>query len=419
MAFPIRNVGFMRKVPRVSPIERALREQEAYRQLEDPWIRLSESYPFQAIAREAASVMASFLQAAQDVNSKASGFSSAYREREAFSSDSSTATAVALNGAAIQRYRLAVQSIAEPQINIGREASIEEPASVHVGANRIAITIDERTTRIDVRITGTETNGQMLAKIKSAINAARTGVTASIENKKDEGTSRLELVSDKTGTRQAFAFTDEIGNVVAATGIGSVMRNAADASYSLNGGAIRTSQTNAIELEKSKVSATLRRPTANKGTDSIEIAIRQHSGKAIEQARQFVESYNEMRDRLGEAGDYVNSAVTKSLDQAVAVGAETLEQIGIHAASFGKLVLDEQRLASSLQLSYEETSQAFIGSQGLARNVERLTARFNEVPANGLLNQKMQALQSFSTYSGSMLPSLKLPGNGLLVNGMV
>jgi flagellar hook-associated protein 2 len=157
------------------------------------------------------------------------------------------------------------------------------------------------------------------------------------------------------------------------TGITSITSIAANASYSVNGAVNQTSQSNTIDLEKGKVTATFLKPTS----DAVKIDVRPDEKKALEQVGQLISNY----------GD-------------------------------GTLKLDEAKFKQSLSANYEQTNRALTGNKGLATSLEKETDRFNDISASALLNQKMQAMQQFATYQSTQQSYLQIPTTGLLINGI-
>jgi phage gpG-like protein len=173
------------------------------------------------------------------------------------------------------------------------------------------------------------------------------------------------------------------------------------------------SQSNTIVLEKGKLTDKLLKAAP----EAVEISVRPDEDKTVEQAGKLIAGYNEMHSRLNKAEGSLSPAVKRSLENAVSSNA--YEQIGIRMNGDGTLELDEEKLIESLSMNYEQTRKALIGSNGLAKSLEKATDRFNDVSASSLLNRNMLAMQQFATYQSSMQVSLQIPTKGLLVNGII
>jgi len=285
-----------------------------------------------------------------------------------------------------------VNAIATSQTNSGTFLSTAALSVVSKGIIQFDITIGGKITKISAVISYNDTNDQALTKLKDAVNAAKTGVTASIVTDDKTGNKKLELSSDKTGADQAFEVEDVTGNAMSATGVKNATQLASNASYSVNGGATQTSQSNTIDLEKGKATATLMAPSM----EAVKIQIKPDEDKVIAQVKDLVSSYNTMHDRLKEAGGVMNSSLRKSMESLVS--SSTYERIGIYRNGDGTLKLDEEQLMMSLSSNFEQTTKAISGNYGLADRLSSAAESYNEVPASSLLNSKARQVQQFAMY---------------------
>ncbi|QJD84728.1 flagellar filament capping protein FliD [Cohnella herbarum] len=359
-----------------------------------------KSKPYEQYIKTAATGIANFLKSAQDMQASAQKIMqkdhSSFQARTAESSDGKKVTATASAGAASKTYEVKVNAIATSQTNSGTFLSKVDTSVASRGTNQFNITIGGKTTKVSAVISDNDTNDQALTKLKDAVNAAKTGVTASIVTDDKTGNKKLELSSDKTGADQAFEVEDITGNAMSATGVQDATQLALNASYSVNGGTTQTSQSNTIDLEKGKAAATLLAPS----TDTVNIRIKPDEDKVIAQVKDLVSSYNTMHDRLKEAGGVMNSTVRKSMESLVS--SSTYERIGIHRNGDGTLKLDEEQLKKSLSSNFEQTTKAISGNYGLADRLSSAAERYNEVPASSLLNSKARQVQQFAMYQSLM-----------------
>lgn len=375
---------------------------------------LARSAPYEPYIRSAATGSANFLKSSQKMQHAAQALtqtdSSALQARTTESSDSKKVTASASGGAAIQIYKVKVDSIATSQVNSGIYLSKASPSVVDTGVNEFNITIGGKTTKVSAAIAAGDTNEQALIKLRDAINKANTGVKASIITDEQSGQKKLELMSDKTGTDHAFEVEDVTGNAMSATGVTNATQQASNASYSINGGDTQTSQSNSIVLEKGKVTATLAAPT----TEEVTIEVKPDSDKIISQVKGLVESYNTMYSRLKEAGGVMDPSVRRGLDSVFSSSA--YEQFGITRNADGTLKLHEEQLRHSLSANFEQTSRAIGGRYGLAERLSAAADRFNQVPAISLLNQQARQVQQLAIYQQSMQLALATPATGWFLN---
>ncbi|GFN30129.1 flagellar filament capping protein FliD [Paenibacillus xylaniclasticus] len=375
-----------------------------------------KSNVYEQFIKTAAVGIANFLKSAQNVQGSAQQLmqknDSVFQARTAVSSDSKKITAAASAGATNKAYEVKVDSVATSQTNSGTSLSKSESSVVSKGLNEFNLTIGGKTTKISAVISNNDTNEQALTKLKNAVNAAKTGVTASIVTDDKTGAKKLELSSDKTGTDQAFEVEDVTGNAMSATGVVNVTQQASNASYTVNGGAVQTSQSNTIELEKGKVTATL----MAQSTETLKIQVKPDEDKIIAQVKDLVSSYNTMHDRLKEAGGVMNSSVRRSLESVV--DSASYERIGIHRSGDGTLKLDENQLKKSLSSNFEQTAKAISGSNGLADRLSSAVERYNEVSASSLLNSKARQVQQYAMYQSTMQWTMPTQTSGWIVNSL-
>ena len=372
------------------------------------------SKPYEQYMKSAATGVSNFLNSMQKMQESAQKLlqkeESPLQAMTAESSDSKKVTAAASSGAEAKTYAVKVDAIATSQKNSGSLLSGKEASAVNKGFNELEISVGGKTTKVSTVISSSDTNDQALTKLKDAVNAAKTGVTASIVTDKDTGNKKLELTSDKTGTNQAFTVKDVTGNAVAATGVQNATQQASNAAYSVNGGATQTSQSNTIDLEKGKVTATLKASS----TEAVNIQVKSDDDKVISQVKQLVSNYNEMYGRLKEAGGTMNSSIRKNLDSIV--DSSLYERVGIQQNSDGTLKLDEEKLKKSLSTNFDQTAKAISGKYGLADRLSSAADKYNDAPTSSLLNQKARQTQQSAFYQSSMQMAMNSHVSGLLVN---
>lgn len=375
---------------------------------------VSHSRPYEQYLRSAATGIANFLSAALDMRSAAQKLTqkedSPFLARTAKSSDSAKVTASAFAGAASKTYSVTVSALAASQKNSGTLLAGSDASVVGAGVNAFNITVGGKSTKVSVFIYADDTNDKALTKIKNAINEAKTGVTASIVTDQETGEKRLELTGDKTGTDNAFQVEDVTGNAMSATGVTNVARQAANASYTVNGGPALVSQSNTIELEKGKVTATLLDVT----DEAVSIQVGPDSSRIVSQVKDLVNTYNTMYRRLREADGVLSSSVRRSLDNIT--GSSVYERLGIIRNGDGTLRLDEKQLEKSLGTNFDWTANMLGGRLGLAERLSAAADRFNMVPASSLLNQQARLVQQFALYEASMQRFNPFLSSGLIFN---
>jgi flagellar capping protein FliD len=399
MISPIQSYGFFHPLPKIgSP--GFLRSYNQGWTMSPLTSYAWNSKPYEQYLKSAATGIANFLKSALDVQGAAQKLTqketSAFQARKAESSGSKKVSANASAGAALKTYSVKVNAVATAQTNKGTLLSGSDASVVSKGTHVFNLNVGGKKTKIQVDISENDTNEQALTKIRNAVNAAKTGVTASIETDKDTGKLQLVLRSDKTGTDSAFEVEDEVGGAMAATGVTEVAQQAANASYSVNGGPVKTSQSNTIELEDGKLTATLLAASA----EAVNIQVKPDQDKIVSDVKDLVASYNKMIGRLKEAGGYLHPSIQRSLDSLVRSSA--YEQIGIHRNADGTLRVSEDQLRSSLDSRFEMTKNLISGKYGLADRLASAAERYNEVPPSSLLNMKTRQVQQLAIYESSM-----------------
>jgi flagellar hook-associated protein 2 len=227
-------------------------------------------------------------------------------------------------------------------------------------------------TTADVTILSTDT----LADVRDKINAAKSGVMASIVN--DASGSRLVLRSSETGAENGFRITttDGDGNDGDAAGLSALAyapdsginrltrtETAVDAKATVNGLSITSAKNqlsgvvDGLDLKLSKVSATPVDISVTSNTDAMKTAI-----------TAFTDAYNNLNKYLTDqtkydsatkvAGTLQGDSGTNSLRMAMrnmvssTSGASglyhRLSEIGIQAATDGSLSVDSTKLSSAL-----------------------------------------------------------------------
>ena len=348
----------------------------------------AEKTPLKQMQSEASSIqnklsaygkIQSFTSALRDASLKLTQ-ATTWADTTAASSDASVASATTKTGAATGNYSVTVQQLASAQTL----ASAAYPASMTVGAGVIHIDLGtwaagqtslapkSGSTTADVTILSTDT----LADVRDKINAAKSGVMASIVN--DASGSRLVLRSSETGAENGFRITttDGDGNDGDAAGLSALAyapdsginrltrtETAVDAKATVNGLSITSAKNqlsgvvDGLDLKLSKVSATPVDISVTSNTDAMKTAI-----------TAFTDAYNNLNKYLTDqtkydsatkvAGTLQGDSGTNSLRMAMrnmvssTSGASglyhRLSEIGIQAATDGSLSVDSTKLSSAL-----------------------------------------------------------------------
>jgi flagellar hook-associated protein 2 len=334
---------------------------------------------------------------------------SVLNQRVAVSSKPDKLKAEVKSGSAIQSFRVKISALASEQQNVGISSSKAAASPVQSGWNEFSLKQDGETTSIQVFIVAGETHEQTLGKIKAALNGRISGIQAAIVED-GRGKSLLKISSSHTGSKHAFALQDISGNAVTALGLNQKERSASNAAYSVGGGALQSSESNDIQLDKGNVKLSLLK------TDSEEISVTtQADNDAIAAPiKQLVREYNQFQQHLHSAPGYLNRSLVQSLEHAAKP--HTLEQLGLTEKADGTLSFNEAEFKQQVTDHYSDMKKSLIGVGGLASSLSRSFGRLDQMPSQALLNLDGSSLKSYSLYQSQMQTYLPLPMNGLLLD---
>lgn len=178
----------------------------------------------------------------------------------------------------------------------------------------------------------------------------------------------------------------------------------------MNGGETTESQSNTVELERGKVTATLHAASE----EAVTITVKPDADKIVSQVKDLVAGYNALYGKVKEAGGTLNPSVRRSLEEAVGSLAEA--HIGIATNGDGSLRLDEDRLKNSLDTRFNQVERTIGGKYGLAERLSSAAKRLGEVPTGSLLSRQTFQVQQLSLNQSSMQMGMFGSPSGLLVN---
>ncbi len=288
---------------------------------------------------------------------------------------------------------LDVEALAEAQVNASTGVKASEKASVdmdfEVSGSQGSVSVQVSAQNDD----GTaKSNRTMLKEAAQQINAGKTGVRASVEEK--DGVASLVLKGRETGTRNAFQVSGEMG---AAGGAQEIKTEAANAQYSVTtaGNITRnyTSQSNDITLDTGRISAKL------KATGETTVSRQQDSDKVASAVSDLVESYNNAVNFLKDNADH-GSGVSRQLRQLEGSLGSTsrLDRLGLSVQEDGTLALDEEKLTQSLKKEPELTKNLISGTNGIAQNMFSRASGAMRTNAQSLVEYDLQEYEQESLF---------------------
>jgi flagellar hook-associated protein 2 len=331
----------------------------------------------------------------------------------ATSSDTSVFSTTASSSAVAGSYTLSITSLARAQtlVATGQLSSTsaitggESALNITVGGNPATVTIPANATLNDIR---------------SAINSANIGVSATIINDGSGTPYRLALTSSKSGTANAItsiSSSDSALNALVHYGGGSsamTETTATNAQFTVNGIPI-TSATNTVtdaiqgvtlNLKNTATSATL---TVERDTSSMKEAI-----------SSFVEGYNALVSQLKSRSAYATSS-SGTTTQPLLAGDGTLRlmleqlrsilstpatggtlsylaEVGVSIQADSSLKLDSTKLDSAMNSNFSDVQNLFNSASGFITRLS--TWGTSAVDTGGLIDTRVHTLNdSISTYN--------------------
>jgi flagellar hook-associated protein 2 len=364
-----------------------------------------------------------FQTAVQGLKTSLGGFS-------ATASDTSVFSASAASTAAAGSYSINVTTLAKAS-KLAAAGQLSDTAPIGAGVSTVRFTVG--TTDTDIAIAA----GATLQDIRTAINAANIGVTATIINAGGGTPYRLALSSNSTGLSNA------INKITVLTGGDADINNllaynptenapapapavpmaqtvaAANADFTINGIQIIKSSntvTDAIDgvtltLSKEATPATL---TVARDTSAIKTA-----------AAGFVDAYNALTSQLKSRSAYGNATtaapvlagdgtVRIMLDQLRSIfltGASggtltTLSQVGFSTQADGTLKLDSSKLTTAMTNDFADVTNLFSSATGYATRLD--TWATSVVQTGGLIDARTTILNTSITEYNARISKLEV-----------
>lgn len=276
-----------------------------------------------------------------------------------------------------------IDQTAAGQLNEGARMTASASFQGSRGTNRFTIESGGKSTQLSVNVSATDSNKDVQQKMADAINKAGIGVKASVETDSATNASILRIESTTTGSdpKNGFSIKDFTGDLVARTGANDISRQGQDAIFSVNGGPIRTSQSNTVNLGNG-VSATF-----NKASEQ---AVTISQGRDMDYAKSalqsMVNSYNDLySEAVQRTGDPKAQNLASRMVSISKTYSGSLSDLGIGFDSSGRMTIDSKKLDAAadsgrLERFFTENSGKNFGFTNqisrLADNVSRNTSSF-------------------------------------------
>lgn len=328
--------------------------------------------------------------------------SGTFAQKIALSEDSTKITAAAENGAYNTTYEIKIDQIAKAQVNTSNLVDKTQVSSIQAGTNTITITAGGKSKDISFSVSDGDTNESALNKMAKAINSSQAGVNAIVMKNSSDNNIKLQLISDKTGTGNAFSITDKTGNSVASTGISSTDSNAADAKYKLNN-IDHTSSSN--DITSNGVTFSLKNITST----AVKVTVRPDSRKIGEDINNFVEDYNNLVEDAKDNG-ISNSAALKGITSFVDRNKSNLEKIGITVNEDSTLSVDKNKLNNKIENDIKTVKDTFNSYQGVATKIKNYSSSIAKNPFTAV------GVNTLDVYNKGLITSSSYLNEGSVLN---
>ncbi|MBU0688753.1 MAG: flagellar filament capping protein FliD [Gammaproteobacteria bacterium] len=346
---------------------------------------------------------ADFQAALQGLNTSLTGFS-------ATPSDTSVVSASADSTAAAGNYSLNVTALAQAH-KLAAAGQVSDTTAISTGASTVTFSVGGVSSDITIAA------GATLQDIRTAINAANLGVTATVINDGSGTPFRLALSSDASGTSNAInSITIQAGGDAAINDLLAYNPTtnaptpaipmaqtvaAQDASFTLNGILI-TKPSNAVTDAIQGVTLNL----SKIGTSDVVIA--RDTAAVSKAASGLVDTYNALSSKLKTLTAYGNTAGAlagdgtlrmmqdqlRSILNTPATGGtlSTLSEVGIGFQADGTLKLDTAKLNTAMATNFSDVTNLFSSAGGFATRLE--TWATGVVQPTGLIDQHTDNLNT-------------------------
>jgi flagellar hook-associated protein 2 len=339
--------------------------------------------------------------------------------RTAESSNPDVLTATAEPEAVIRSYKILAKQIAKSQINTGAVMESNALTELAAGSKQMKLIMNDQNSSFSVYILQTDTNQQVLQKIRGAIQQTGASIVASLSPSMSNGMVRLELNSLNTGKANTFSIIDVYGNAAEWSGIKEVSQSARDAFYKVDDSPSIASSSNQILLDKRNVTVTLH--TAS--PEPVELAIIPDSTGISMQVQALINRYNSLNLMLTQASGLLTSVAAEAVMGKLA--SLPLEELGLQLNSDGSLKLDTFLLEQQAKSSFGQLERSMRGFGGLAAALTVAANTLLDQPSFDLLDKGHELFQSFNNYQvkeheGNPINTyLPVPLSGILMNDYI
>jgi hypothetical protein len=133
-----------------------------------------------------------------------------------------------------------------------------------------------------------------------------------------------------------------------------------------------------------------------------------------ETIQNFIHTYNEFQDQLGESPDYVSHALLQGLEGAAKP--YSLNELGITKQDDGKLTFQEDVLAEQINQPNGNISKSLLNLTGFASSLVSTIDRLQQLPSASLFQLSSSPLKPYGQYRSQLGAYLPVPMRGLLLD---
>lgn len=356
-------------------------------------------------------LVSSFQTALQSLSTNLQAYS-------ATASDTSVLSATASSTAVAGAYSLNVTTLAQAH-KLAAAGQVSDTSAISAGASTVTFTIG--TTNNDISIAA----GATLQDVRTAINAANIGVTASIVNDGSGSPYRLALSSNTTGTSNAInSITVQAGGDVA---VNNLLAYNPSTNAPAPAPAIPMVQTVAAQNADFTVNGIQVIKSSNTVTDAIQgvtlnltksgitnLTVARDNTAINSAASNFVDTYNAMVSQLKSRSAYGSATkaapelagdgtVRMMLDQLRGIfgtpatpasggSLTSLSQVGISVQANGSLKLDSSKLNSAMATNFSDVTNLFSSATGYVTRLN--TWADSVVQTGGLIDVRTQNINN-------------------------
>ncbi|WNR45524.1 hypothetical protein [Paenibacillus roseipurpureus] len=144
------------------------------------------------------------------------------------------------------------------------------------------------------------------------------------------------------------------------------------------------------------------------------LASEDQSPPITETIQQFVDTYNNFQDQLGDAPDYISHGLLQGLEGVAKPF--SLQALGITKQENGKLSLQADVLAGQVSQPASEVATSLNNLASLAGTMMNTISRLQQLPSASLFQLAESPLKPYGQYRSQLQAYLPIPMRGLLLD---